>query len=188
MEEFAFKSQAANYEAMRPMYEAFSINLPRTTGIIQWMLNASWPKLYWQLYEYDLMPGGAFFGAKKGAAPLAIAYNYGDQGIYLVNQSERSLGNFQTTVTVRDLNSVKILEQTLTNAGPVFSSTKISDLASIASPTPVYFVELSTQSLSEPGDPRGKFLLALNQAGCFGREQDRVVCHAEQVLSQILPR
>jgi exo-1,4-beta-D-glucosaminidase len=151
IEEFAFKSQAANYEAMRPMYEAFSVNLPRTTGIIQWMLNASWPKLYWQLYDYKLMPGGAFFGAQKGAAPIGIAYNYGDQGIYLVNQSERSLGDFRTTITVRDLNSAKILEQTLTNAGPVFSSAKISSLANIASPTPVYFVELATQCLGEPG-------------------------------------
>ncbi len=72
VDEFAFKSQAANYEAIRPMYEAFAANLPHTTGIIQWMLNPSWPKLYWQLYDYDLVPGGAFFGVKKGAAPLAM--------------------------------------------------------------------------------------------------------------------
>ncbi|MGH7981502.1 MAG: glycoside hydrolase family 2 TIM barrel-domain containing protein, partial [Limisphaerales bacterium] len=41
--EFAFKSQAANYEAIRPMFEAFAANLPHTTGDIQWMLNADWP-------------------------------------------------------------------------------------------------------------------------------------------------
>ena len=87
VDEFAFKSQAANYEAIRAMFEAFAVNLPHTTGIIQWMLNPSWPKLYWQLYDYYLVPGGAFFGAKKGAAPFAVIYNYGDQGIYLVNQT-----------------------------------------------------------------------------------------------------
>jgi exo-1,4-beta-D-glucosaminidase len=102
--EFAFKSQAANYEAIRPMYEAFAVNLPRTTGIIQWMLNASWPKFYWQLYDYDLVPGGAFFGAKKGASPVAVIYNYGDKGIYLVNQTGKKFGNDRTTITVYDLN------------------------------------------------------------------------------------
>ena len=85
--EFAFKSQAANYEAIRAMYEAFGVNVPKTTGIIQWMLNASWPKLYWQLYDYYLLPSGAYFGVKKGAAPTGVVYNYGDHGIYVVNQS-----------------------------------------------------------------------------------------------------
>jgi exo-1,4-beta-D-glucosaminidase len=142
VDEFAFKSQAANYEAMRAMYEAFGVNLPHTTGIIQWMLNASWPKLYWQLYDYYLVPGGAFFGAKKGAAPVAVNYNYGDQGVYAVNQGKDAFANYQTTITVYDLNSQKILEQTVTNAVPAGTSQKIFDLAKLTPATPVYFVEL----------------------------------------------
>ena len=142
VDEFAYKSQAANYEAIRPMYEAFSANLPHTTGIIQWMLNPSWPKLFWQLYDYYLVPGGAFFGAKKGAAPVAIIYNYGNQGIYLVSQTGKNFGNCRTTVTVYDLNSKIVLQQTVTNADPVYGSQKIFDLSKLASPTPVYFLDL----------------------------------------------
>ncbi|HUE35890.1 MAG TPA: glycoside hydrolase family 2 TIM barrel-domain containing protein, partial [Candidatus Acidoferrum sp.] len=145
-DEFAFKSQAANYEGIRPMYEAFAANLPHTTGIIQWMLNPSWPKLYWQLYDYYLVPGGAFFGAKKGAAPFAVIYNYGDKGIYLVNQTGKSLGNCQTTLDVYDLNSKKILEQTVTNTGAAYGSQKIFDLSNLAPQTPVYFLDLHTRS------------------------------------------
>jgi exo-1,4-beta-D-glucosaminidase len=142
--EFAFKSQAASYEAMRAMYEAFAANLPHSTGIIQWMLNPSWPKLYWQLYDYYLVPGGAFFGAQKGAAPVAIIYNYGNQGIYLVNQTGKDLGSARTTVTVYDLNSKIILEQAVTNAGLAYGSEKVFDLSHLALATPVYFVELHT--------------------------------------------
>ncbi len=148
--EFAFKSQAANYEAMRAMYEAFAVNLPHTTGIIQWMLNPSWPKLYWQLYDYYLVPGGAFFGAKKGAAPMAVIYNYGDQGIYLVNQTGKTFGNHRTTITVYDLNSKKILEQTVTNADTGYGSQKIFDLSGLVSDTPVYFLDLKTIGDSGP--------------------------------------
>src|ERR1700722_18137968 len=146
VEEFAFKSQAANYEAMRPMYEAFAANLPHTTGIVQWMLNPSWPKLYWQLYDYYLVPGGAFFGAKKGASPVAVIYNYGDKGIYLVNQTGKNFGDFRTTISVYDLNSKKILEQTITNASEAYGSQKIFDLSNLAAETPVYFLDLHSQS------------------------------------------
>ena len=149
VEEFAFKSQAANYEAMRPMYESFAANLPHTTGIIQWMLNPSWPKLYWQLYDYYLVPGGAFFGAKKGASPVAAIYNYGDKGIYLVNQTGKNFGNFRTIISVYDLNSKKILEQTITNASEAYGSQKIFDLSNLAAETPVYFLDLHSQSDAE---------------------------------------
>ncbi len=142
--EFAFKAQAANYEAMRAMYEAFAVNLPHTTGIIQWMLNPSWPKLYWQLYDYYLVPGGAFFGAKRGAAPVAVIYNYGDQGVYLVNQTGKSFGDSQTTITVYDSNSKKLLDQTVTNTGAAYGAQKIFDLSHLSSDTPVYFLDLHT--------------------------------------------
>jgi exo-1,4-beta-D-glucosaminidase len=146
VDEFAFKSQAANYEAIRPMFEAFSANLPHTTGIIQWMLNPSWPKLYWQLYDYYLVPGGAFFGAKKGASPVAVIYNYGNRGIYLVNQTRKNFGNYRTSITIYDLNSKNILEQTVTNASMAYGSQKIFDLSNFASDTPVYFLDLKAVS------------------------------------------
>lgn len=144
--EFAFKSQAANYEAIRPMFEAFAVNLPRTTGIIQWMLNASWPKLYWQLYDYYLVPGGAFFGTKKGAAPVAVIFDYKDHGVYLVNQTHRDIGQCRTLVTAYDLNSKKIFTGTATNHPLEYGSQKIADLSSLTPKTPVYFLDLHTRN------------------------------------------
>jgi len=87
VEEFARKAQTLNYELMRPMFEAFRVNRRRATGVIQCMLNAAWPKMWWQLYDWYLMPTGAFYGAKKACRPLQLIYNYGDRSIYLVNDS-----------------------------------------------------------------------------------------------------
>ncbi len=87
VEEFARKAQAMNYELMRPMFEAFRVHRGRATGVIQWMLNAAWPKMWWQLYDWYLMPTGAFYGAKKACQPLQLIYNYGDQSIYLVDDT-----------------------------------------------------------------------------------------------------
>lgn len=100
VEDFAFRAQAANYEAMRAMFEAFSLNRPVTTGIIQWMLNSAWPEMYWQLYDYYLMPNGAFYGAKKGNRPLNIIYNYGDHTVYLVNDTYRPVTDLAAEIRV----------------------------------------------------------------------------------------
>ena len=141
-EEFAFKSQAANYEAIRAMYEAFGVNVPKTTGLIQWMLNASWPKLYWQLYDYYLMPGGAYFGVKKGAAPTGIVYNYGDEGIYVVNETGAAQPGCRAMVTIYDLDSRKIFSTNVVTSGPAFGSVKVLDFSNLSPATPVYFMDL----------------------------------------------
>jgi exo-1,4-beta-D-glucosaminidase len=89
VEEFARKAQVLNYELMRPMFEAFRVNRGRATGVIQWMLNAAWPKMYWQLHDWYLMPTGAFYGAKKACAPRQLIYHYGDNSVYLVGADPR---------------------------------------------------------------------------------------------------
>ena len=87
IEDFSKYAQVATYEAMRPMYEAFEVNRPNATGIIQWMLNSAWPETYWQLYDSYLHPTGAFYGAKHGCRNVNPIYNYGDQKIYVSNES-----------------------------------------------------------------------------------------------------
>ena len=110
VEEFAFKSQAASYEAMRPMFEAFGANKPRATGVIQWMLNAAWPKLYWQLYDYYLMPTGAFYGTRKGSQPQTLVYSYADRSVTLVNDT---LSPLRGRNSVRPWRTARIVHDTV---------------------------------------------------------------------------
>jgi len=102
LEEFAFKNQISNYEAIRGMFEAFAVNKYKSTGVIQWMLNSAWPEMYWQLYDYYLMPNGAFYGTKKASAPLQAIYNYGDKNIYVNNDYLKGFDNLKLRVTVFD--------------------------------------------------------------------------------------
>jgi exo-1,4-beta-D-glucosaminidase len=92
------------------MFEAFSIRRPATTGIIQWMLNTAWPEMYWQLYDHYLVPTGAFYGARDAARPVNIAYDYGDRGIVVVNDTDTPLGRVTARARVYDLRSQMISE------------------------------------------------------------------------------
>ncbi|WLT33466.1 sugar-binding domain-containing protein [Geothrix sp. PMB-07] len=140
-EEFAFKAQAANYEAMRAMYEAFAVNRPRTTGLIQWMLNAAWPKFYWQLYDHFLMPNGAFYGARKGAQPVAAVFHPVERAVYVVNDSMKNLEGARLRVRLYDQNSTLVFDREVAADEPAGSGHKALTLPP-APETPVSFLDL----------------------------------------------
>jgi exo-1,4-beta-D-glucosaminidase len=87
VEEFTRWAQVANYEAMRAMFEAFAARRPEATGVIQWMLNSAWPEMYWQLYDWYLMPNGAFFGAQQACQPMTALYDYSRHEIVAYNDT-----------------------------------------------------------------------------------------------------
>ena len=111
IEEFDNKAQAMNYELMRPMFEAFQVNKSKCTGIIQWMLNAAWPKMYWQLYDYYLMPTGAFYATQKACSPLHLVYNYGDHQIYAINDYLHKVEGLKAHIRIYDIDSKLLLEE-----------------------------------------------------------------------------
>ena len=87
LEDFVKKGHAVDYDGTRAMFESFRVNLPRTTGIVQWMLNSAWPSIYWQLYGYDMVPTAGYYGTKKGCAPVQLIYNIKDARVYAVNET-----------------------------------------------------------------------------------------------------
>jgi len=142
IEEFSKIAQVANYEAMRAMFEAFTVNKPRSTGIIQWMLNSAWPSLFWQLYDYFLMPNGAFYGAKKANRPLNVIYNYGDKSIYIVNETFSAYDNLNIQIRVFNFNSQEVFSEALSAEVGKYESKKIMAIPPIKGLTPVYFIAL----------------------------------------------
>jgi len=142
VEEFAGKAQVLNYELMRPMFEAFRANKDIATGIVQWMLNAAWPKMYWQLYDKYLMPNGAFYAAKKACEPLHLLYNYGDHSIYITNDQFAAFRNLKAMIRVFDINSREILNKTLDIDVAPDSSAKIFELPEFDNISTTYFLDL----------------------------------------------
>ena len=103
--DFAKKAQLLNYELMRPMFEAFSANRYKATGVIQWMLNSAWPEMYWQLYDYYLMPNGAYYGAKKASQPYHVIYNPDQHSLFVVNDRLENLKGCTVKIRVYNKNS-----------------------------------------------------------------------------------
>jgi exo-1,4-beta-D-glucosaminidase len=142
VEEFLFKAQAANYEAIRPMFESFAVNRPLTTGLIQWMLNSAWPETYWQLFDWYLMPNGAFYGTRAASRPLNLSFNYDDQTVYAVNDSRFTGQALTAEIRAFDLEARELFNQSYELELPPAGSQPIVSFADQESPTPVWFLDL----------------------------------------------
>ena len=85
--DFVRKAHAVDYDGTRGMFEAFRVRMPRSTGIVQWMLNSAWPSLYWQLYDWYGVPTAGYYGTKKACEPLQLLFDYADRRVYAVSES-----------------------------------------------------------------------------------------------------
>jgi exo-1,4-beta-D-glucosaminidase len=103
VEEYALKSQAMTYEGERAMFEAYGRNKYTSTGVIQWMLNNSWPSMIWHLFDWYMTPGGGFFGARKANEPLHVQYSYDDGSVMVVNSLYQAFTGLRVSATVYNL-------------------------------------------------------------------------------------
>ncbi|MCP4659957.1 MAG: glycoside hydrolase family 2, partial [bacterium] len=139
--DFARKAQLANYEAMRAMFEAFSVRRPSTTGVIQWMLNSAWPEMYWQLYDHYLVPNGAFYGARNASRPVHVAYDYGERSVVVVNDTASPLDGVTARVRVFDLRSEVLFEESQTLDVAAATVQKVLSLPPVSTDDKIYFVD-----------------------------------------------
>jgi exo-1,4-beta-D-glucosaminidase len=142
LEDFDKKAQAMNYELMRPMFEAFQVHKKRSTGVVQWMLNAAWPKMYWQLYDYYLNPTGAFYATQKACLPLSLIYNYGDHQIYMINDYLYDVADLKAQIRIYDIQSNLLFEKNISINALRDSSKSIFELEEIKNLTSTYFLDL----------------------------------------------
>ena len=125
--DYVRKGHAVDYDATRAMFEAFRVNVPVSTGIVQWMLNSAWPSIYWQLYDYYGVPAASYYGTKKGCEPMQLIYNYKDHNVYAVNEGMEAK-DVTASVKVYDAGSALIYEDSCVLASSYRNTVKAFDL------------------------------------------------------------
>ncbi len=142
VENYAKKAQILNYELMRPMFEAFSAYRYKATGVIQWMLNSAWPEMYWQLYDYYLMPNGAYYGAKKASQPYHVIYDYAHHTLFAVNDKLKDKNGCTLKIRVYNLKSQLKYEKELKIDLKANASREVLKLPEFPWVRSVYFLDL----------------------------------------------
>jgi exo-1,4-beta-D-glucosaminidase len=140
--DFTYKSQLMTYEGVRAMFEAYSRNKYKSTGVIQWMLNNSWPSMIWHLYDYYLRPGGGYFGAKKALQALDPVYGYDDHSVWLVSSQYADINGLKLTATIFNLDGSQKFSKDASLDAPADSTAKVFEIPQIDGLSPAYFLDL----------------------------------------------
>ena len=102
--DFVRKSQLANYEAFRAMYEGRNAKMFKTTtGILTWMSNPAQPSFVWQLYHHDLEPNSALFAVKKAAELVHIQLNESNGEVEVINNFNVPLDKARALLAIYNL-------------------------------------------------------------------------------------
>ncbi|HEY4843858.1 MAG TPA: sugar-binding domain-containing protein [Terriglobales bacterium] len=141
-EDFTYKSQLMAYEGVRAMFEAYSRNKYASTGVIQWMLNNSWPSMIWHLYDYYLRPGGGYFGAKKALQTLDPVYGYDDHSVWLVSSQYADVKGLKLAARVFNLDGSQRFSKDASLDATADSTTKVFEIPPIDGLSPAYFLDL----------------------------------------------
>jgi hypothetical protein len=146
MADFVRKSQLANYEAFRAMYEGRNAKLFNpSTALITWMSNPAQPSFVWQLYHHDLEPNSALFAVKKSGEMVHIQLNEQTSEIQVINNLPTVLTGATAYASVYNLDGSQVLKREMPVTGP--ADTAIN-LGSLEGPwdkpklSPVNFVKL----------------------------------------------
>ncbi len=152
LDDYERKAQAMTYDGQRAMFEAYGRNKYTSTGVIQWMLNNSWPSLIWHLYDYYLVPAGGYFGTKKAMGPVHVQYGYDDHSVAVVNDTRNAVPGVKVSAALYNLDATQAATHSGTLDLPPDSSTKVLDLPLPDKISTTYFLKLKLH------DAKGKLL------------------------------
>jgi len=141
-EDYAQKSQWMAYEGTRAMFESYSRNKYDSTGVIQWMLNNSWPSMIWHLYDFYLRPGGGYFGAKIAMQPLHPMYSPTDHTIWVVSSQYNDAPGLRLQTKIYNLNMTQKFSRTIALDAGADSTQRLFALPKLKGLSSVYFLKL----------------------------------------------
>jgi hypothetical protein len=141
--DFVRKSQLANYEAFRAMYEGRNAKLFHpTTGVITWMSNPAQPSFVWQLYHHDLEPTSALFAVKKAAESIHIQLNEANGEVQVINNLNAPLENARAHLAIYNLDGSVRYEHDFDVSAAASVATTLGSVAWPANLSAVHFVKL----------------------------------------------
>jgi exo-1,4-beta-D-glucosaminidase len=149
--DYVKKSQAQNYESWRAQYESYETNKAKTdgtasTGFVDWMLTSGWFSLHWQTFDWYLRPSATYFGVKKSAESLHVAWDYGfNNNVTVTNDYYQTHTGLVVTADVLNFDLTNKYHNIVTlTAGPASSNVAFT-IPTLSALTTTYFVKLKLQ-------------------------------------------
>ena len=90
MEEFSDKMQLMNATGYQGTFESAGHRLNDIGGIMLWKLNAAFPSVVWQIYDWYLEPNAGYYFMQNGIEPVHVQLNMLNHVVTVVNRNYKA--------------------------------------------------------------------------------------------------
>jgi hypothetical protein len=134
MEEFCDKMQLMNATGYQGIFEAAQHRLNNNGGIMLWKLNAAFPSVIWQIYDWYLQPNAGYYAMQNSCEPLHVQFNLNDSTVAVVNRKHKAVSNITIEVRAFSLKTQQLFSHSDTiNIGEEEVKSQIMSLSTFLS-------------------------------------------------------
>jgi hypothetical protein len=112
MKEFSDKMQLMNASGYQGIFEAAGHRLNEIGGVMLWKLNAAFPSVVWQVYDWYLVPNAGYYFMQNACEPIHIQLNTKDLNVEFINRTYNPLKALTARIEIFDLNSKLVFSKT----------------------------------------------------------------------------
>jgi beta-galactosidase/beta-glucuronidase len=102
--DFSDKMQLVNANGYRGIFEAVAHKLNETGGVMLWKLNAAFPSVMWQIYDWYLEPNAGYYFMQNACEPVHIQFNLDDSAVAVINRTYHRRSNLSFKAEIFDIN------------------------------------------------------------------------------------
>jgi exo-1,4-beta-D-glucosaminidase len=111
MEDFSDKMQLMNAIGYQGIFEAAGHKLNDIGGVMLWKLNAAFPSVVWQVYDWYLMPNAGYYFMQNAVEPLHVQLNIVSNKVLALNRTYTNVPGLKVVADVYDINSKSLFHE-----------------------------------------------------------------------------
>ncbi len=104
MENFCDKMQLLNAIGYQGIFEAAGHKLNDIGGVMLWKLNAAFPSVVWQVYDWFLQPNAGYYFMQNACEPVHIQLNLNDLKVLVLNRTHQPVQGLVASADIFSLN------------------------------------------------------------------------------------
>ena len=113
MEDFCNKMQLMNAVGYQGIFEAAGHRLNDIGGVMLWKLNAAFPSVVWQVYDWFLMPNAGYYFMQNACEPVHIQLNLSNNKVMVLNRTYRQITGLTAQAEVYNLDSKSMFKESI---------------------------------------------------------------------------
>jgi len=111
MENFCDKMQLMNAIGYQGIFEAAGHKLNDIGGVMLWKLNAAFPSVVWQVYDWFLQPNAGYYFMQNACEPIHIQLNLNDLKVQVINRTYQPVPGLVAQADIYSLDSKSVFHQ-----------------------------------------------------------------------------